>query len=118
VDVVIGATDAAGFAARWVPRASAEETARFLALMEIQRWRLAMFTSDGWYWDEPMRPETANVLRAAARAVRAMDALAGTSLERRLVDDLRLFSSPGHGFDGAEIYRRALAGVGQSTRIA
>ncbi len=77
VDVVIGATDAPGFAARWIPRASAEDTAQFLALMEVQRWRLAMFTSDGWFWDEPMRPETANVLRAAARAARAIDALAG-----------------------------------------
>jgi hypothetical protein len=85
--------------------------------MEIQRWRLAMFASDGWYWDDPMRPETANVLRAAARAARSMDVVAGTTLERRLVDDLSLFTSPGHGFDGAEIYRRALSEVGQPARV-
>jgi hypothetical protein len=86
--------------------------------MEIQRWRLAMFASDGWYWDDPMRPETANVLRAAARAARSMDGVAGTTVERRLVEDLGLFTSPGHGFDGAEIYRRALAEVGQPTRVS
>ena len=115
VDVVIGASDAGDFGARCGPRGDADARATFVALMEIQRWRLAMFASDGWYWDDPMRPETANVLRAAARAARSIDAVAGTTLERRLVDDLGLFTSPGHGFDGAEIYRRALAEVGQPT---
>ena len=78
--------------------------ATFLALMEAQRWRLAMFSSDGWYWDDPMRPETAAVLRAAARAARIVDGLADAGLERRLVADLALFSSPGHRIDGATIY--------------
>jgi len=42
-----------------------------------------------------------------------VDGLAGTSLERRLVADLALFSSPSSGLDGAAIYRTALADVGQ-----
>ena len=52
---------------------------------------------------------------APARAVRLTDRHApGTAaLERRLVADLALFTSPGHGMDGAEIYRRALDEVGQ-----
>ena len=87
--------------------------ATLLALMAAQRWRLAMFSSDGWYWDDPMRPETAAVLRAAARAVRIVDDLTDAGLERRLVADLALFSSPGHRIDGAPIYGRALAAVGQ-----
>jgi hypothetical protein len=81
--------------------------------MEAQRWRLAMFASDGWFWDDPVRTETRQVLRAAARAARLVDALAGTSLERRLVADLALFQSPSSGADGAAIYRTALADVGQ-----
>jgi hypothetical protein len=113
VDVVIGATDPAEYAIRWAPRADQAGRDRLLSLMEIQRWRLAMFASDGWYWDDPVRPETAGILRAAACAVRAMDVLAGTGLECRLVDDLALLRSPGHGLDGAEIYRHALAEVGQ-----
>jgi hypothetical protein len=114
VDVVIGAEDGATFARRWLgAEAPARDTASFLGSMEAQRWRLAMFASDGWYWDDPIRPETAAVLRAAARAVRLVDDLAGTDLERRLVADLGLFRSPGHGLDGAELYRRALAEVGQ-----
>jgi hypothetical protein len=72
-----------------------------------------MFASDGWFWDDPIRPETRQVLRAAARAVRIVDRLAATRLERRLVADLAVFSSPSRGLDGAGIYRMALADVDQ-----
>jgi Domain of unknown function (DUF3536)/Glycosyl hydrolase family 57 len=114
VDVVIGAEDAAAFAGRWLGGSTdPAATGAFLALMEAQRWRLAMFASDGWYWDEPLRPETAAVMRAAARATRLVGGPAAAGLERRLVADLALFSSPGHHLDGAEIYRRSLVEVGQ-----
>jgi hypothetical protein len=82
--------------------------------MEAQRWRLAMFASDGWYWEEPTRPETKQVLRCAGRAAQLVDGIAGTRLERRLLEDLALFVSPTGGIDGAAIYRQALAEVGQS----
>jgi hypothetical protein len=84
-----------------------------LAFLEAQRWRLAMFASDGWYWDDPIRPETKQILRAAARAARIVDEAAGTALEHRLVADLALFVSPSRRLDGAAIYRTALAEVGQ-----
>lgn len=116
VDVVIGAQDATAFAASWLGGSAGPAVVEsFLAIMEAQRWRLAMFASDGWFWDDPARPETASVLRAAARAVRLIDeqAEAAGELERRLVADLALFISPGHGIDGAEIYRLALDEVGQ-----
>jgi hypothetical protein len=116
VDVVVGAEAAEAFAERWIPGPAVEvagDRAAFLALMEAQRWRLAMFASDGWYWDDPARPETAAVLRFAARAVRLVDGLAGSALERRLVADLGLLASPGHRIDGGGIYDRALTAVGQ-----
>jgi len=116
VDVVIGAEDGPTFAARWLggaTEAAPADAATLLAVMEAQRWRLAMFASDGWFWDDPARPETAGIMRAAARAARLIDRAGRTDLERRLVEDLALFTSPGHGVDGAEIYRRALAEVGQ-----
>ena len=72
-----------------------------------------MFASDGWFWDDPIRPETSQILRAAARAVRLVDGVAGTRLEGRFVADLALFTSPSRGLDGAAIYRMALADVGQ-----
>ena len=114
VDVVIGAQDGDAFAAGCLrPGSAAADRPRLLAILEAQRWRLAMFASCGWFWEEPARQETRQVLRAAARAARLMDGLARTSLERRLVADLATFVSPTHGIDGATIYRRALAQVGQ-----
>jgi hypothetical protein len=116
VDVIVGAVEGADFGRSWLAgpaRSRAADAGTLLTLMEAQRWRLAMFASDGWYWDDPARPETAGVLRAAARAARLVDGLANAGLERRLVADLGLFTSPGHRIDGAEIYDRALAAVGQ-----
>jgi hypothetical protein len=82
-------------------------------VLEAQRWRLAMYASDGWFWDDPARGETAQVMRAAARAVRIVDELASTRLEKRLVEDLSLLVSPSRGVDGARLYREALEAVGQ-----
>lgn len=114
VDVVIGAEEGDAFAARRLGgRAAATDRHRLLMLLEAQRWRLAMFASDGWYWDDPSRPETRQVLRSAARAARIIDRLAGTALETRLVADLATLRSPALDIDGAAIYRHALSEIGQ-----
>jgi hypothetical protein len=115
VDVVVGAQGADAFAWRWLSDDDAGAIATFRVLMEAQRWRLAMFASDGWFWDDPTRPETAAVLRHAARAARLIDGATGAEgpLEQRLVRDLALLTSPGYRVDGATIYARALAAVGQ-----
>jgi hypothetical protein len=115
VDVVVGATAPEAFAERAFTGASPSraDCARLPELLEAQRWRLAMFASDAWYWDDPIRPETKQVLRAAARAVRLVGGEAGRALERRLVADLGVLTSPARGLDGAAIYRIALAEVGQ-----
>ena len=114
MDVVQGAATPDTFATHWLGADRRPlHRERFLDLLEAQRWRLAMFASDGWFWDEPSRIETQQVLRAAARAVRIVDGHAGTSLEERLVEDLSLFRSPLRGLDGFAIYREALTDVGQ-----
>jgi uncharacterized protein DUF3536/glycosyl hydrolase family 57 len=113
VEVAGGHRPAADFAGAWWPAADDRARSRALDLLEAQRWRLAMFVSDGWYWDDPIRPETRAVMRAAARAARLVDGLAGSTLERRLVADLSLLTSPARGLDGAAIYRLALEDVGQ-----
>jgi hypothetical protein len=116
VDVVVGATTAEAFVAEHAPSVTTEADAgKIVSLLEAQRWRLAMFASDGWFWDDPIRVETRQVLRAAGRAAQIVDDVAGTSLEARLIDDLSLFVSPSRGLDGAEIYGIALADVGQPT---
>jgi hypothetical protein len=114
VDVAIGATEPDAFAAECLGAHSAmDDRRRLLDVLEAQRWRLAMFASDGWYWDDPARPETRQVLRAARAAARMTDRLAGTALESRLVSDLGSLRSPALDIDGATIYRRALSEAGQ-----
>ena len=91
------------------------DRATFAAVMEAQRWRLAMFASCGWFWDEPARIETAGVLRSAVRAARLVDGLAGTDLERRLVADLALVSADGIGMLDAAL--AAVGAVGRSRPV-
>jgi hypothetical protein len=120
VDVLVGAEEPEAFARHWLGGTAAPapgDAPVFLSLMEAQRWRLAMFASDGWFWDDPVRPETADVLRAAARAARLADDLADVGLERRLVSDLGLITAAGHGVDGAGLYRAALVEVGQPVDV-
>jgi hypothetical protein len=82
-------------------------------LLAAQASRLAMFASDGWYWDDPVRPETLQVLRFAAHAVRLVDRHARGTLEPALLEDLRALRSPSSRRDGAALYAQALAQVGQ-----
>jgi len=91
----------------WTDEADVDIVAR---VMEAQRWRLAMFASCTWFWESPARVETAGALRAATRAARLIDGVAGTDLERRLIDDLRTIVS--EGLDGAVLLRAALQVVG------
>jgi hypothetical protein len=115
VDVVLGLETPQAFSAHLLGDTAPVPARRELeTILEAQRWRLAMFASDGWYWEEPTRPETKHVLRCAARAARLVDGIAGTRLERRLVEDLAVLVSPARGLDGVAIYREALGDVGQS----
>jgi hypothetical protein len=111
VDVVIGAQPMTAFTDAWLaPPADADERRVWQALMEAQRWRLAMYASCAWFWEVPERIETAGALRAAVRAARLIDGLASTDLERRLVADLALLDV-GQGV-GVDLLRIALAAVG------
>ena len=98
VDVVLGVGDRRprSRGAGWRRPPPSADRATFAAVMEAQRWRLAMFACCGWFWEEPARSRPRR-LRAAARAARLVDGLAGTALEHRLVDDLALVSTDGIG---------------------
>jgi hypothetical protein len=64
VDVVIGAQPEASFIGDWLgATATPSQRSAFGALMHAQRWRLAMFASCAWFWEDPLRPETAGALR-------------------------------------------------------
>jgi hypothetical protein len=114
VDVVIGLETPTSFAAhRLGGGVDGRASVALAALMEAQRWRLAMFASCGWFWEDPIRPETLGVLRAATRAARLIDGLAGSGLEARLAADLALVVGPG-GDTGESIRRAALAAAGRA----
>jgi len=83
-----------------------------LTLMQAHASRLAMFASCGWYWEDPRRPETTQVLRFAAHAARQVDEACGSNLEAQLVDELAAVRVP-RGASGAELYSAALDGIGQ-----
>jgi hypothetical protein len=110
VDVVLGVIDAARFVAERLPDSTPVYRSILTGAMEAQRWRLAMFASCAWFWEGPDRIETAGAFRAAVRAARLIDELAGTDLERRLVADLGLIEVD--GVDGATLVTAALRAVG------
>lgn len=77
-----------------------------LRLLEMQRHAMLMFTSDGWFFDEVSRIETAQVLRHAARVMQLAQA-AGMDLERPFLDRLRAAESNLTIYrDGAAVYDR------------
>ncbi|MBM4255380.1 MAG: DUF3536 domain-containing protein [Deltaproteobacteria bacterium] len=59
-----------------------------LQLLELQRHRLLMFTSCGWFFDELSGLEGTQILRYAARAIEIAKEL-GVSFEAEFVDRLR-----------------------------
>ena len=86
---------------------------RLQGLMHAQTSRLAMFSSCGWFWDDPHRPEVQQVLRSAAHAARLIDGLCGTRLELALLDNLGAMVTPTGDADGRQLYHAALMAVGQ-----
>jgi alpha-amylase/alpha-mannosidase (GH57 family) len=56
---------------------SAQEELQALRLLEMQRHLMLMYTSCGWFFDEPSGPETVQVLQYAARAVQLSDQFGG-----------------------------------------
>jgi alpha-amylase/alpha-mannosidase (GH57 family) len=73
-------------------RLSEEERGKALKLLELQRNRLLMYTSCGWFFDEISGIETVQVLRYAARTVQLGKEL-GKSWEKQLLSMLEEASS-------------------------
>ena len=85
---------------------SEEERASALGLLEVQRFTLLMYTSCGWFFDDPGGLETRQVLRYAARAVELAEEHLGGSIEPlflRLLERVR--SGSGNRPDASELYR-------------
>ncbi len=86
---------------------SPDEEVRALRLLEMQRHLMLMYTSCGWFFDEPTGPETVQVLQYAARAVQLGQQLFGRDCEEQFLKRLELVRSniPEFG-NGRDIYER------------
>jgi len=84
-------------------------------LLAAQRSRLAMFTSCGWFWEDPSRPETLICLAYAGDAITKVRRTTGTDAEPAFVRALAGMRSPASGEDGGALYRRALEAM-ESTK--
>jgi alpha-amylase/alpha-mannosidase (GH57 family) len=89
----------------------AAERVQALRCLELQRHRLLMYTSCGWFFDEISGIETVQVLRYAARVLQLAQALGGDAgLEAELLR--RLAAAPSNIpelRDGAGVWRRRVA---------
>jgi alpha-amylase/alpha-mannosidase (GH57 family) len=76
-------------------------------LLELERNRLLMYTSCGWFFDEISAIEPVQILRYAAMALQYMNDLGGGRLEDEFVRRLAAAPSNVPGMrDGGEVYRR------------
>jgi len=88
-------------------------------LLEMERVRMLMYTSCGWFFDDPAGLEPVQNLRYAALALRYFRQLGGGALETELIRRLAAVPAAGTGFaDGADVYRRlALSAVAAPERV-
>ena len=78
-------------------------------LLELERNRLLMYTSCGWFFDEISAIEPVQILRYAAMALQYLNDLGGGRLEDEFVRRLGAAPSNVPGMrDGAEVYRRLI----------
>jgi alpha-amylase/alpha-mannosidase (GH57 family) len=87
-----------------------------LKLLELQRQRLLMFTSCGWFFDDISGLEAVQVLKYAARAMQLAAGLGFSGLEEEFLRRLKAAPSnlPDFG-DGAEVYRRLVAAASRGS---
>jgi len=103
-------SNVAAFLARYtVPELGEEEYVPVLALLDIQRHCLLMFTSCGWFFDELSGIETVQILQYAGRAIQLARDHFRVSLEEPFLERLGLARSNVAQFgDGARIYKKQI----------
>ena len=94
VDVVIGVIRPNAWLHRHAARrlTTAEER-RVLRLMEAQRYRLAMYASCAFYWEDVARIEPRNAIANALQAVRLVEQVTGARLEADAREELAHITS-------------------------
>lgn len=111
IDVVLDRSDETvrKFLAAHAKDPTGEGAHRALELCEMQRQRMLMFTSCGWFFDDVSGIETAQILQYAARAVELASITTGASLEPRLLEQLEPAHALGHPTPNARsVYESAI----------
>jgi alpha-amylase/alpha-mannosidase (GH57 family) len=122
VDVLVDRTRRDSFLRRHARQTlSAVEQVRFFQLLEMQRCALLMFTSCGWFFDDIAGPESAILLKYAARAL-DLAAHAGfdhhSELKQAFLDELANAESHRRRPDGRVVDGRELfATVVETVRV-
>jgi alpha-amylase/alpha-mannosidase (GH57 family) len=82
IDVMLHVTGPAGWLDRHARHAlTPAQAQRVLTLMEAQRYRLAMYASCAWFWDDVARIEPRNAIANALQALRLVENATGARLE-------------------------------------
>jgi hypothetical protein len=90
IDVLLGGPSAREefLAAQALRPLSGDERTRVLAMMEMSRHAMLMFTSCGWFFDELSGIETVQCMQYAARCAELLEQVAGRRVDLELVDRL------------------------------
>jgi alpha-amylase/alpha-mannosidase (GH57 family) len=95
IDVVLGTAGASGWLARHATRdLTRRQRQRVLTLMEAQRYRLAMYASCAFFWDELARIEPRNAVANALQALRLVENVTDARLEFDFRNRLHPIRSP------------------------
>ncbi|HXN54128.1 MAG TPA: DUF3536 domain-containing protein [Candidatus Acidoferrum sp.] len=86
---------------------TSEEQVAALKLLEMQRHAMLMYTSCGWFFDEPSGLETVQVMQYAGRAIRLAQDFGYPAIESEFMERLAAAKSnlPEHA-DGKQIYEK------------
>ncbi len=89
-----------------------EERTRALALLEMQRHAMLMYTSCGWFFDELSGLETVQVIQYAARALQLGQGFHGEDRQRQFQDRLERAKSNLQEYEnGRRVYEKLVAPV-------
>lgn len=106
VDVVIGAQSADEWTRHRGLTTSDGSAQTVLTLMETQRYRLAMYASCAFYWDDLTRLEAGYGVRSALYAATLLSRQCGTDLRLKFEEDLAEISGWKSDKSAAELYAR------------
>ncbi len=92
-----------------VPREEGAER-EILRLLEMQRHAMLMFTSCGWFFDEPSGLETVQILRYAGRAIQLAESWCGRSVRASFLKRLaRVVGNLPELGNGSDLFARFVA---------